>query len=174
MAKAKNDGESVQLEDAPKRRRGRQPAPIDPETGEKVKMVKHPVPDGYDVPADFYIYVSFNKITDAGNPTVYSWIRGANAQPVLDAEGNAVFNEDGSQKMTEPNGFPAYTHTDGRTIVDRAAGIEWIKNHEAAKAERDALKAQRELNASVRMRNSAIRLAGIMARSVSATTGSGE
>lgn len=172
MAKAK-DTDTV-VEEAPKRRRGRQPAPVDPETGEKVKLVKHPVPDGYDVPADFFTYVSFHKITEAGNPTVYSWIRGANAQPVVDAEGNAVLNEDGSPKMTEPNGFPAYTHTDGRTIVDRAAGIEWIKNHEAAKAERDALKAQRELNASVRMRNSAIRLAGIMARSVSANTGSGE
>lgn len=157
------------------RRRGRQPLPIDPETGEKVKQVKHPIPDGWEVPADFFIYVSFHGITEAGNATVYNWIRSAWPQPITDSEGNPVLDDEGNPKMTEPNGFPAKKHTDGRTIVNRADGIEWIKNHESAKAERDAQKAQRELNASVRLRNNAVRLASIMAKSaVPARSSSGE
>ena len=155
---------ATESEEAPKRKRGRPPKvrEIDPETGQtietKAKTVKHPVPDGFDVPAEFHAYLMYHGISDATQQAVYAWTRDAEAhdRSVTDKEGNTVI------KHVESNGFPSTVHSDGRVIIDRAAAIEWIKSHEDAKRNRIAQARNRELNASTRMIAGVCRLTNLL------------
>ena len=99
------------------KRRGRKPG----------KVEKHPIPDGYDTPADFTLLINFEGIAEIDSTYVY----------------NLVNN-------SEKNGFPIIVHTDKRKLIVRADAIEWIKEHskmlEEKRAARAARVAKRKLN----------------------------
>lgn len=150
--------------EAPKRKRGRPPKvrEIDPETGQpietKAKAVKHPIPDGWEVPAEFHAYLMYHNISDATQQAVYAWTRDAQEhdRTVTDKDGITTI------KHVESNGFPSTTHSDGRVIIDRMSAIEWIKSHEDAKRNRIAQARNRELNASTRMIAGVCRLTNLL------------
>lgn len=169
MAKAKATDTVTNGEEAPKRKRGRpkKERPIDPETGlpiENKKVVRHPLPDGWDLPGEFFAYISFYEISDASQQAIYAWTRGAEEHTVKvkDKEGNET------EKVVEANGFPCKKHTDDRVIINRAEAIEWIKAHEEAKRNRVTAARSRELNASTRMIASVCRITNLLYAAASA------
>lgn len=163
MAKSKATDTDTDVAEAPKRKRGRppKPRPVD-ENGNPIetggKVIKHPIPMGWELPGEFHAYLAYHGISDTTQQAVYAWTRGANGHTVKtkDKDGNET------EKYVEPNGFPCVTHSDGRVIVNRDEAIQWIKDHEEAKRNRIAQARNRELNASTRMISGMCRLTNLL------------
>jgi len=104
---------------------------FDPTEGEEVaevetpvkpaKRVKHPIPDGWDTPSEFSIFLNYNELSS------------------IDAQGLYAL-------AANREGFPSKRHTDDRVIINRAEGIEWIAEREGELKERDAKRAERLAN----------------------------
>jgi hypothetical protein len=113
----------------------------------KEPRIKHPVPDGFDTPSNFALYVRHNELWDGTAAQIYSFTKGAFSEhkTKINADGvtEFVFGDDGEPEMTTPNGFPAVIHTDERKIINREAAIEWLKDYSLRRASARQIAAQR-------------------------------
>lgn len=83
--------------------------------GRKGPRTKHPVPDGWDTPADLAIYINYH--IEEGE---------LDLAPVTSGSLYALRSKEG---------FPSKEHTDERTIVNREAAIEWLNERKVEMAE---------------------------------------
>jgi hypothetical protein len=126
--------------------------PVGDESTNVDPKVKHPIPDGFYIPGDFALYVTHNNLWEGSQAQIYNLTKAAFDRLSVDADGNPVLDDDGSQVIKPANGFPAVAHTDGRIIIDREKGVAWLKQYSAAREVRKAAAreaAQRRNSASL-------------------------
>lgn len=105
----------------------------------KPPAVRHPIDKDYDLPGDFALYVRHNGLYEGTDAQIYNLSRAAFERPKMDLKTQEpIKGDDGEVVMLPPNGFPAIAHTDGRTIIHREQGIEWLKNYQVAQSQRRA------------------------------------
>ncbi len=93
--------------------------------GKRGKREKHPVPSGWLTPADMAIYLNYHR-------------------PFGE---DVEFTAGQLYAMRNDEEFPCKLHTDGRTILDEAAVIQYLDSRKERMAAERAKKAEAKLNA---------------------------